>query len=76
MLKRGLSFRLTSKHNISELETDIYNFIRKLHLTYHFRHSTYEDKSVVKNAATFTPETNENHELETYAKTRKKQKLM
>ena len=37
ILKLGLSFTPTTKHNIFELETDIYNFIRKLCLTYHFR---------------------------------------
>ena len=29
ILKLGLSFTSTPKHNNSELETDIYNFIRK-----------------------------------------------
>ena len=68
ILKLGLSFTPTPKHNISELETDIYNFIRKLRLTYHFRDSTYEDISIVKNESTFTPKNNENQELETICK--------
>ena len=68
ILKLGLSFTATPKHNISELETDIYNFIRKLRLTYHFRDSTYEDKSIFKNESTFTPKNNENQELETICK--------
>ena len=38
--------------------------VRKLRLTSHFRDSTYEDKSVVKNGSTFTPKNNENQELE------------
>ena len=46
-------------------EGDIYNFIRKLHLTYNFRDSTYKDKSIVKNESSFTPKNNENQELET-----------
>ena len=33
--------------------------VRKLRLTSHFRDSTYEDKSVVKNGSTFTPKNNE-----------------
>ena len=40
ILKLGLCFIPTSKHNISELETDIYNLITTLCLTYHFRDST------------------------------------
>ena len=38
-------------------------------MTYHFRDSTYEDKSIVKNESTFTPKNNENQELETICKT-------
>ena len=68
ILKLGLFFTPTSKYNISELETDIYQFIRKLRLTYHFRDSTYEGKSIVKNESTFTPKNNENQELETICK--------
>ena len=44
ILKLGLSFIATPKHNTFELETDIYYFIRKLRSTYHFRYWTYEDK--------------------------------
>ena len=68
ILKLGLSFTPTPKQNISELETDIYHFIRKLHLTYHFRDLTYEDKSIFKNESTFTPKNNENQELEAICK--------
>ena len=64
--KSGLTFTPTPKPSISELETDIYNFIRKLSLTYHFCDSTYKDNSIVKSASTFTPKTNENKELETH----------
>ena len=59
ILKLRLSFTPTPKHNISELETDIYKLIRKVHPTYHCRDSTYEDESIVKNASTFTRKTNE-----------------
>ena len=41
ILKLGLSFTLTPKPNICELETDIYHFIGKLRLTYRFCDSTY-----------------------------------
>ena len=58
ILKLRLCFTPTPKHNISELETDIYNLFRKLHRTYHFCDSTYEDKTILKNASTFTPKTN------------------
>ena len=68
ILKLGTCFTLTPKHNISELHTDNHNFIRKLRLIYHFRGSTYENKSILKNASTFTPKANENQELETICK--------
>ena len=54
ILKIGLSFTATPKPNISELETDIYHFIRKLRLTYHFCDSNYEGKSIVKNEYLYT----------------------
>ena len=64
-----------SKRNNSELETDIYNFIRKLRLKYSFRDWIYEDKSVVKNVLTFTPKTNENQDLKTICKTLSETKI-
>ena len=68
VLKLRLFFSPAPKHNISEIETDIYNFIRKLCLTYHFCDSTYDDKLIVKNASTFTSNINENQELESISK--------
>ena len=59
VLKLGL-FYVKPKHNVSELETDIYSFIRKLSLNNHFCYSTCEDKSIVKNASTFTQNNSEN----------------
>ena len=38
--KLGLSFTPTPKSNIPELEADIFYFIRKLRLTYHFCNSS------------------------------------
>ena len=58
-----------SKKFISELEADIFDFIRKLRLTYHFRNSIYHDESIVKPISTFTPKRNENQELEKICKT-------
>ena len=68
VLKLGLSFTPTPKINIPEFEADIFHFIRKLRLTYHFRNSTYDDESIVKTTSTFTPKPNENQELEKFAK--------
>ena len=59
VLKLGL-FYVKPKHNVSELETDIYSFIRKLSLNNHFCYSTCEDKSIVKNASTFAQNNSEN----------------
>ena len=69
VLKPGLSFTPTSESNIPELEADIFDFIRKLRLTYHFRNSTYHDESIVKPTSTFTLKPNENQELEKIYKT-------
>ena len=67
--KLGLPFTPTPKSNIPELEADIFDFIRKLRLTYHFRNSTYHYESIVKPTSTFTPKPNENQELEKICKT-------
>ena len=64
VLKLGLSFTPTPKSNIPELEADIFYFIRKLRLTYHFCNSIYHDESIVKPTSTFTLKPNENQELE------------
>ena len=65
----------TPKSNIPELESDIFDFIRKLRLTYHFRNSIYHDESIVKPASTFTPKLNKNQELEKFVKHLLKLKL-
>ena len=69
VLKLGLSFTPTPKSNISELEANIFDFIRKLRLKYHFGNSIYHDKSIVKPTSTFTPKPNENQELKKICKT-------
>ena len=60
VLKLGLSFTPTPKSDIPELEPDIFDFIKKLRLTYHFRNSTYHDESIVKPTSTFTLKPNKN----------------
>ena len=69
VFKLGLSFTPTPKSNILELEADIFDFIRKLRLTYHFRNSTYHDELIYKPTSTFIPKPNENQELERNCKT-------
>ena len=69
VLKLGLSFTPTPKSNIPELKADVFYFIRKLRLTYHFRNSNYHDESIVKPSSSFTPKPNENQELEKICKT-------
>ena len=69
VLKLGLSFTPTPKSNVPELEADIFDFIRKLRLTYHFRSSIYHDESIVKPTSTFTPKPNKSQELEKICKT-------
>ena len=60
ILKLGLSFTPTPKQNIAEPENDIFQFIRKLRLTYHYRNSNIADESIVKLESTYTPKPNEN----------------
>ena len=69
VLKLGLSSVPTPKSNIRELEADIFHFIRKLRLMYHFRNSIHHDESIVKPTSNFTPKPNENQELEKICKT-------
>ena len=60
---------LLYNNNIPELESDFFDLIRKLRLTYHFRNSICRDESIVKPTSTFTPKPNENQELEKVSKT-------
>ena len=69
VLKLGLSFTPTPKSNIPELEADIFYFIRKFSLRYHFCSSIYHDESIAKPASTFNPKPNESQELEKICKT-------
>ena len=68
VLKLGLSFTPTSPKNIPDLEYDLYQFSRKLRLTYHFRNSNFQDVSLVKMPSSFTPPPNEHQELENICK--------
>ena len=64
LLLLGLSFTPTPKHNVHELEKDIFEFTRKLRLIYHFRNDNYVDESVIKKKSTYTPRRKENTELD------------
>ena len=59
---------LTPPQNIPDLEYDLYQFSRKLRLTYHFRNSNFQDASLVKMPSSFTPPPNEHQELENICK--------
>ena len=41
LLKLGLNYTPTPKHNLQELQSDIFDFTRKVRLAYHFRNSNY-----------------------------------
>ena len=66
VLKLGLSFTPTPSPNIPELEEDIFNFTRKLRLTYHFRNTKEKEytTSLISNKSKWTPNTRENTELD------------
>ena len=51
-----------------ELELEIYNFVRKLLLTYHFSDLNYTGNCTIKPISTFTLKPNENQELESFCK--------
>ena len=68
VLKLGLSFTPTTPQNILLLEYDLYQFSRKLRLTYPSRNSNLQDVSLVKMPSSFTPPPNENQELENTCK--------
>ena len=48
VLKLGLSFTPTPPQNIPDLEYNLYQFLRKRRLTYHFRNSNFQDVFLVK----------------------------
>ena len=58
----------TPPQNIPDLEYDLYQFPRKLRLAYHYRNSDFQDVSLVKMPASFTPPPNEHQELENICK--------
>ena len=67
ILKLSLSFTPTLNENIAELENHIYQFTRKLRLTYHGQNSNIVDESI-KLESTNTPKQNKNTDLETSCK--------
>lgn len=59
-----MSFCPTPKHDLDELNNDLYDFTRKLRLKYHFRDTQYNDNSIVKLPSNFTPSPYQDEELE------------
>ena len=64
ILKVRKSFTPTSKQKIAELKNDIFQFTRKLQLTYHYRNNNIINESNVKLESTYTPKLNEYADLE------------
>ena len=48
ILNLGLPFTPTPKQNIAEFQNDIFQFTRKLRLTYHYQNSNIVNESIVK----------------------------
>ena len=63
-LKLGLSFIPTPQANILELERDLYEFKRKLRLTYHFKDNHGPISSLTSTKSSWTPDLKENLELD------------
>ena len=68
ILKLGLYFTPKPKQNIPELENDIFQFTRKLQLTYHYRNNNIVNESIIKLESTYRPKPNENDDLENICK--------
>ena len=64
ILKLGLSFIPTPQANIPELERDLYEFTRKLRLTYHFKDNQGPTSSLISTKSSWTPDQKENLELD------------
>ena len=68
ILKLGLSFTITPKQNMAKLENNIFQYIRKLRLNYHYLNNNTFDKFIVKLESTYKPKLNENADLENISK--------
>ena len=68
ILKLRMSFTPTPKQKIAELKNDIFQFTRKLQLTYHYRNNNNVNESNVKLESTYTPKPNEYADLENICK--------
>ena len=67
LLKKGPKFTPTPKQNNENLKKDVHSFCRKLRLSEYFSEIEIEDdKSIVRNKSTFTPQRNRNTTLDTY----------
>lgn len=63
-----MSFTLTPKKKISELENDIFQFTRELQLIYHLRKNNSVDRHIVTTESTNTLSLNENSDQENFVK--------
>ena len=61
---------------MDEFNNDLFEFIRKLRLRYHFRNSKLVDPSIVKLPSTYTPPPNEDAELERIIQNIKKMRVI
>ena len=64
ILKLRMSFTPSPKQKIAKLKNDIFQFTRKLQLTYHYRNNNIINESNVKLESTYTPKLNEYADLE------------
>lgn len=65
VLNLGLSFTPTPRPCRQEIEDDLFDFIRKIRLSYHFRDEINDfEKPLLKTPSTWCPPTTKNHELE------------
>ena len=63
ILKLELSYTPRQKQNIADFENDIFQFTKKLRLTYYDRNNNIVDKSIVKLESTDTPKPNQNTDV-------------
>ena len=71
---KSFTYKLTNGKSVTWnynkfFDCDIFDFIRKLRLTYRFRNSICHDESIVKPTSTFSSKPSENQELEKICKT-------
>ena len=60
----GLNYTPVPEPDADELVYDLYEFTRKLRLTYHFRNDNSKDESIIRKKSSFCPNRYANQELE------------